>query len=161
MEKLLKYKSSIWRVPLISVIAGWLDVPIYVRIVIRFGVIEPGVIDPIVSLLTSAGILVAVLVLGGIILLRKQTKKEIFISTAVVSVYGILLMLLQLITNSTTGPAAVIFMYLDRPLEWTGFFSELCMFLQDTFGGSWSVIGWLRFLVPFCFVCFGRKTLSN
>ena len=54
MEKIKKYKNSIWRVPLISVIAGFFYTPIYVRSVIRFGVIEPGVIDSRVSLLISA-----------------------------------------------------------------------------------------------------------
>lgn len=61
---------------MIAVIAGYLYTPIYIRIVIRFGVIEPGVIDSRVSLLTSLGILAAVLILGGMVLLRKQTKKE-------------------------------------------------------------------------------------
>lgn len=150
MEKLKKYKNSIWRAPLISVIAGFFYTPIYVRIMIRFGVIEPGVIDRRVSLLTSAGILVAVLVLGGMILLRKQSKKEIFISAAVVSAYGIILLLIQLLIGATTGPAAIVFMYLGRPLEWTGFFSELSFYFEE--------IGWLRFLVPFVFVLFGRKT---
>lgn len=34
MEKIKKYKNSIWRVPLISVIAGFFYTPIYVRSVI-------------------------------------------------------------------------------------------------------------------------------
>lgn len=158
MEKIKKYKNSIWRVPLISVIAGFFYTPIYVRIVIRFGIIEPGVIDSRVSLLTSAGILAAVLVLGGMLLLREQSKKEIFISAAVVSAYGIILLLIQLLIGATTGPAAVVFMYLGRPLEWTGFFLELPFCLKEFFGIYISAIGWLRFLVPFAFVLFGRKT---
>lgn len=40
MKNLKKYKNSIWRVPLVAVIAGFLYTPIYVRIVIQFGVIE-------------------------------------------------------------------------------------------------------------------------
>jgi len=158
MEKIKKYKNSIWRVPLISVIAGFFYTPIYVRSVIRFGVIEPGVIDSRVSLLISAGILVAFLVLGGMLLLRKQSKKEIFISAAVVSAYGMILLLIQLLIGATTGPAAVVFMYLGRPLEWTGFFSELSFGLKERFEIFVSAIGWLRFLVPFAFVLFGCKT---
>ena len=45
MEKLKKYGNSIWRVPLIAVIAGFLYAPIYTRIVLGFGIIQPGVID--------------------------------------------------------------------------------------------------------------------
>lgn len=158
MEKLKKYKNSIWRVPLIAVIAGFFYTPIYIRSVIRFGIIEPGVIDRRVSLLTSAGILAAVLVLGGMILLRKQPRKEIFISAAVVSAYGMILLPIQLLIGATTGSAAVIFMYLGQPLEWTGLFLELSLFLKERFEISISAIGWLRFLVPFLFVLFGRKT---
>lgn len=160
MRKLQEYRSSIWRVPLIAVIAGFLYIPLYVRIVVHFGVIEPGVIDPLVSLLTSAGLLFATLVLGGVTLLRKQSRKEILISAAVVSLYGIVLMVLQLITNSVAGPAAVIFLHMQTPLEWTGFFSEVFLFLENSFGISCPAIGWLRPLVPFCFVLFGRKTIA-
>ena len=123
MKNLKKYKNSIWRVPLVAVIAGFLYTPIYVRIVIQFGVIEPGVIDSRVSLMTSLGILAAVLILGGMLLLRKQSRKEIFISAAVVSAYGLILPLIQVLIGATTGPTAVVFMYLGQPLEWTGFLS--------------------------------------
>ena len=77
MEKLKKYKKSFWRIPLISVIAGLLYTPCYVRIVLRFGVIEPGVIDSKVSLLTSGGLLIVFLLLGWIALLRNETRMEI------------------------------------------------------------------------------------
>lgn len=157
MKNLKKYRNSIWRVPLVAVIAGFLYTPIYVRIVIQFGVIEPGVIDSRVSLLTSLGILAAVLILGGMILLRKQSRKEIFISAAVVSAYGLILLLIQFLIGATTGPAAVVFMYLGQPLEWTGFFTELFFYLNEHFEISISAIRWLRFLVPFLFVLFGRK----
>lgn len=158
MEKLKKYKNSIWRVPLIAVIAGFLYVPIYVRIMLRFGVIESGVIDSRVSLFISAGLLAAVLALGGMILLRKQPRKEIFISAAVVSVYGMILFLIQLLIGAATGPTAAALTYLGQPLEWTGFFTELSLCLRERFGISFFAIGWLRFLVPFLFVLFGHKT---
>ena len=157
MEIWEKYRKSIWRVPLIAVIAGFLYTPLYVRIVLRFGVIGPGVIDDQVSLLTSAGLLLATLLLGGVLLLRKQSRKAILVSAAVVCVYGVLLLLFQLITGNTTGPVAVVLMRLSRPLEWTGFFPELFLYLQTHFGISISAIGWLRFLTPFLFVPFGRK----
>ena len=60
MEKLKKYGNSIWRVPLIAVIAGFLYAPIYTRIVLGFGIIQPGVIDKRVSLFAGAGITMAV-----------------------------------------------------------------------------------------------------
>lgn len=75
MEKLKKYGNSIWRVPLIAVIAGFLYAPIYTRIVLGFGIIQPGVIDKRVSLFAGAGITMAVLILGGMLLLRGLSKK--------------------------------------------------------------------------------------
>lgn len=143
--------------PLIAIIAGFFYTPLYVRLVLKFGVHEPGVIDDGVTLMTSAGIFLAVLLLGGILLLRKQSRKEIFVSAAIVSIYGIVLILLQTLLGFTTGPAAVIFMYLYKPLEWTGFFAELFFYLQSNFGVSLSIIGWLRYFVPLLFVLFGRR----
>ena len=158
MKNLKKYKNSIWRVPLVAVIAGFLYTPIYIRIVIQFGVIEPGVIDSRVSLMTSLGILAAVLILGGMLLLRGLSKKEIFISAFVLSAYGILLLLVQSLLGAVTGPGAIVFMYLWKPLEWTGFFVDFSFYLRERFGFSLPLIGWLRCLVPFLFVLFGHKT---
>ena len=104
MEKLKNFKRSFWRVPLISLIAGLLYTPCYVRIVLRFGVIEPGVIDSKVSLLTSGGLLIVFLFLGGIALLRNETRLEIFVSSSIVVVYGILLLVIQVLSGSMTGP---------------------------------------------------------
>lgn len=90
-----RIKSSFWRVPLVSLIAGLLYTPCYVRIVMRFGVIAPGVIDDKISLLTSFFLMLAALILGWVILLRKQTRTEIFISSSIVVVYGLLLWVVE------------------------------------------------------------------
>lgn len=156
MGKLKKYGNSIWRVPLIAVVAGFLYAPIYTGIVLRFGIIQQGVIDKRVSLFTGAGIIVAVLILGGM-LLRGLSKKEIFISAFVLSAYGILLLLVQSLLGAVTGPGAIVFMYLWKPLEWTGFFVDFSFYLEERLGVSLPLIRWLRFLVPFLFVLFGRK----
>ena len=47
-------KNSIWRVPLICLIAGLLYIRCYVWIVLRFGVLAPGEINDTVGLLTDA-----------------------------------------------------------------------------------------------------------
>lgn len=143
MGKLKKYGNSIWRVPLIAVIAGFFYAPIYTGIVLRFGITQPGVIDRRVSLFAGAGIIAAVLMLGRM-LLRGLSKKEIFISAFVLSAYGILLLLVQSLLGAVTGPGAIVFMYLWKPLEWTGFFAELSFYLGEGFGVSLPLIGWLR-----------------
>ncbi len=156
MEKLKNFKRSFWRVPLISLIAGLFYTPCYVRIVLHFGVIEPGVIDSKVSLLTSGGLLIVFLFLGGIALLRNETRLEIFVSSSIVVVYGILLLVIQVLSGSMTGPAAVVFMRLGAPLEWMSFPSELGLYLKEHMSIS-GPIGYLRFFIPWLFVLFGKK----
>lgn len=161
MGFLKTYRNSIWRVPLIAVISGFFYTPLYVSVMVRFGVTKSGEINYGVSLFTSAFLFLAVLFLGGITLLRKQTRKEIFVSAAVVFVYGILLLVIQLLTGSITGPAAIVFMYLFKPLDWTGFFTNLSIYLQQELGIATVLIGWGRFLAPFVFVLFGKKQMDE
>ena len=142
---------------MISIIAGFLYTRMYVSIVLRFGVIEPGVIDEKVSLLTSLFIFIVVIIVGGVVLLRKLSRKEIFVSASVVTVYGIIITLVQFISGSTSGPAAVWFMYLSQPFEWTGFFPTAYLYLQNNFGISLPFIGWIRFFAPLLFVLFGKS----
>lgn len=156
MEKPKNFKRSFWRVPLISLIAGLLYTPCYVRIVLRFGVTEPGVIDSKVSLLTSGGLLIVFLFLGGIALLRNETRLEIFVSSSIVVVYGILLLIIQVLSGSMTGPAAVVFMRLETPLEWMSFPSLLGLYLKEQMPVT-VPIGYLRFFIPWLFVLFGKK----
>lgn len=156
MEFINRYKSSIWRVPLISLLAGFFYLPLYARIVIRFGTIEPGVLNDRICLLTSAVLFLAILFLGGFLLLRNQTRKEIFVSALVVVLYGIVLVLIQWMTGSTTGPAAVVFLYLNRPLEWT-FSGHLASFLFNHCGLNVLWIGFFGYFEPLLFVLFGKK----
>ena len=154
---LQQLRKSVWRVPLISLAACLLYTTCYVHIVLRFGVIEPGVIDDTISLLTSGFLMLATFILGWLLLLRKQTRKEIFLSATIVVVYGLLLWIVQYMTGSTTGPAAVVFMHLYKPLEWMGFFSELGLYMKKHVDFSIPLIGYLHFFVPWLFALFGRK----
>ena len=153
---LSEMKRSLWRGPLISVVAGWLYVPCYVRIVLRFGVIEPGVIDGRASLLTCGLLLLATLVLGGLLALRGLTRREIFRSAALVVGYAVLLELVRLLFGITSGPAAVVLMRLSAPLEWTGFPSSMAVYLRESQGITVPFLGYLSCFVPFLFVLFGR-----
>ncbi len=161
MKSIRNYQDSIWRVPLIALAAGVLYSPLYVRIVLRFAVPEPGVIDERMSLLISGGLFLLLLAVGGMVLLRKQSRKEILLSAVVLSVYGIAVTLLQLAIGAETGTMAVMFLYLHRPFDWTLFFPSLGFYLENHIGISLPVFGWLRFLSPFLFVLFGRKTASS
>ena len=151
-----RIKRSFWRVPLVSLIAGLLYTPCYVRIVMRFGVIAPGVIDDKISLLTSLFLMLAALILGWV-LLRKQTRTEIFVSSSIVVVYGLLLWAVQFFSGSTSGPAAVVFMHLSTPLEWMTLPSELVLYFQEHRAITIPFFGYLHFFIPWLFIAFGRK----
>lgn len=154
---LKEFKNCFWRVPLLALAAGLLYTPCYVRIVLRFGVIGPGVIDETVSLLASGGLMVIFLLLGWLALLRSQTRGEIFVSSSLVVIYGLLLWAAQMLTGSTAGPAAVFFLRMGTPLEWMSFPSVLSLYLRERLGIAAPFLGWLRFFVPWLLVPLGGK----
>ena len=153
-------RRNLWRVPAIALAAGLLYTPCYVRIVIRFGLVRPGEIDDTVSLLTSGILLCAVLVIGGMLLLRKQTRSAVFASASLMVLYGLILFAAQFLSGNVTGPAAVVFMHLNTPLEWTVFPSALGLYVQEHAGVTIPFLGYLRFFVPWLFVLFGRHSPS-
>lgn len=164
------WKHTIWRVPLISVITGFLWTPCMVRLLVRFAIVRQpdGSLDFNESrqlLIYGLG-MAAVLVLGGLLLLRKLTRREIFISASLVVGYCVLLNVAQLVTGITTGPGALVFMRLSASLEWIHFPSILLQMLlpkPDTVStNAYIYLTSLPSLfVPYLFVLFGRKrTLS-
>ena len=157
MEMIKKYGNSIWRVPLISILGGLCYDTVYIKILMRFGISESGELNRIVTLWASGGILLAVLLLGGFLLLRNLSQEEIFTSAAVVVLYGLLLSAIQRLTGSITGPAAIVFLYLFTPLNWTRFFVELFVYIKEKWEVSLPFILWLSYLTPFAFMLFGRK----
>ena len=157
MEIVKKYGNSIWRIPLISILGGLCYDPVYIKILMRFGISKSGELNRIATLWASGGLLLAVLLLGGFLLLRNLSQEEIFASAAVVAIYGLLLSAIQRLTGSTTGPAAIVFLYLFPPLNWTGFFVELFVYIKEKWEISLPFILWLSYLAPFLFMVFGRK----
>lgn len=155
---LQRLKKSVWRVPLIAIIAGFLYTPCYVRLVLSFGEIEPGVIDDKVSLLVSGFLFVVTLILGWVFLLRKQTYKDIFISSSIVVVYGLLLLVVRFLIGSKPGLFASVFLYWGIPLNWTIFPTELGEYLQEHTGLIVPFYEFIRFFVPWLFVLFGKKS---
>lgn len=152
-----EFRNCFWRVPLLAFVAGLLYLPCYVRLVLRFGVIAPGEIDGTVSLLTSGGLMVIFLLAGWLILLRGQTRREIFVSSSLVVAYGLILWAIQMLTGSTTGPRMGFFLRMAAPLEWMGFPSSLSLYLRERLGVTAPFLGFLRFFVPWLLVPLGEK----
>lgn len=156
-----KVKNSFWRVPLIALIGGLIYTPCYTQIVLRFGVIEPGVIDDKVGLLADGILLMAIMVLGWAVLLRKQTRTEVFISSSIVVVYGLILALIQFFSGSVSGTGFVTFLYLFKPLEWMVFPVTLSRYLQQHMSISIPFIRYLYYFIPWLFVLFAEKNISH
>lgn len=151
-----RIKNSFWRVPLIALIAGCLYTPCFVRIVIRFYVKEPERMDDI-AIWTSGLLLAAIFIVGWAVLLRKQTRMEVFISSSIVVVYGLLLSAIQSLFGNMTDSVAVVLLLLNTPLDWTVFPSSLGNYLQEHYALTIPFIGSLHFFIPWLFTLFGRK----
>lgn len=149
-------KDCFWRVPLIALIAAFLYTPCYVRIVMRYGVVEPGVIAEGIGIVASAVLLLATLVLGWFFFLRKQTRRQIFVSSSIVVIYGVLLWLIQIVLRATTGATGLIFMKLSMPFQWATLPTEISTYFLNTAGVDLP-LGVLTYFVPWLFVLFGRK----
>lgn len=152
------FKTAFWRVPLISLLAGFLYTPCYTQIVLHFGVTGSGTIRRGVSLLASGLLMAAVLILGGIALLRNQTRMAVLFSAVLVSGYGLVLYGVQLLFGMTTGPAATVFLYLNLPFRWAQFPAELGLYLQEQQKLTLPFLGVLPLFVPCIFALFGKRS---
>ncbi len=74
MEIVKKYGNNIWRIPLISILGGLCYDPVYIKILMRFGISESGELNRIATLWASGGLLLAVLLLG----LMKQDGQAVY-----------------------------------------------------------------------------------
>ena len=63
---------------MISILGGLCYDPVYIKILMRFGISESGELNRIATLWASGGLLLAVLLLGGFLLLRNLSQEEIF-----------------------------------------------------------------------------------
>lgn len=154
MKNMNQHKFGIWKVPLICLLAGILYYPLrYVTIMIFK---DAGLSMNPIGLLINIVYFLLVLFLGGSRFLKNMTQKEIFHSAAVVSLYGIVLSLIQLITRSTTGSAAIVFADLNLPFNWA-ITPSLEAFVRHEFHANMNWIGYLENLEPFLFVLFGKR----
>lgn len=140
-------KNSFWRVPLISLITGLLYGPIFSTVVIGFGVVGLDLPDNLEYPLTSVLILIAALILGWA-LLREQTRTEIFVSSLIVVVYGLLLQ---------SAPPQLIVSPLSIPLRWTYLPTEIGAYLDYYDIITIPYISNLKFFMPWLFLIFGQK----
>lgn len=144
-------RRVLWRVPLISLIAGFFNLPLCVYFLLAFGERFPWA-----EFMFDLVYLAVVLGVGWALFLRKLTRREIFLSASVVVVYALILALLQTLLGAFTGPMAVVFLQLSTPLRWTYVFSIPALNLGLPQSLYW-LVTLLNAAVPWLFALMGRK----
>lgn len=151
------WKKSIWKVPLYCITAGLVSWYAIVRVLGRFAVVTlpDGTItvDHTRSMIVYGAVFIAALLIGGLVFFRRMTKKEIFLSASIVVAFDLAATLIQWAFGLTTGPGAVVFLYIDQCFEWSGIISQLVFAASDSvWAGAFA-----ETLVPYLFILFGRK----
>lgn len=150
-------KNVLWKVPLFCFAAGLVAFRAAVFLISRFAIVTlpDGVItsDNTRVDLIYALILLATLLVGGLAFFRNMTRREIFLSAAILVAFDLGLTAVQLIFDLTTGPGAVPFLYLSQLFEWRMLIPQLLYRISDS---HW-LIAVVSALTPFLFVPFGRS----
>lgn len=150
-------KNTLFTVPLFCIAAGFLSFYLIVYGVGRFAVVTApdGSIyaDTGRELLIYGCIFAASLIIGGLLLFSRLTKKEIAISATIVVVYQLVIILLQTFL-SPTGNLAVTLSYLGMVNEWSTFVPLALYHLT----GGLLLSAMLGAFTPYVFVLFGKKS---
>lgn len=144
-------KKCWWKVPLYCMIAGWICYQLEIRCVVKWAIITrpDGSVsaDTTKCLIISACLFVLTVVIGGLLIFRKMSRKEVLLSALVMVGINIVIGLLGF--RSST-----ISFYLMTLTEWQSIVGQLLYLITDN---KWidSIIFWI--VPPFVFVPFGRK----
>lgn len=152
-------KNTLFTVPLFCVAAGFACFYLIVYGVGRFAIVMlpdgTRTSDEGRVLLLYGLVLAASLTIGGPLLFRRLTKKEIAVSATVMVVFQLALILLQS-ALSPTGSLALTFTYLAMPGEWYTFIPLLLYRLT----GSFLLSAVLGAFTPYILILFGKKRLE-
>lgn len=152
--------KTVWQVPLFCLIAAWVDLHILAIPLIRMAMVtQPDgtvTVDRTGTMIAYAVIFV-INAIAAWFCFRKRKRRELFWSAALLTVYGLLLLLAQWIFQITTGPIALWFYYLHRPFDAFTFpdqlLADLCFRLSDS---VW-LPSVLCCFMPFLFVLLGKR----
>lgn len=150
-------KKTLWQIPAYVLVAGAVSYFLVVMLLSRFAVTvtEDGTysVDPARQLIIYALLFVVVLALGGRWFCREMTRWEIFWSSTIVAAYGLILLIIQLAFDLTTGKAGIVMYNLYRPFEWCSVWGLLFGGLDQT-GLLGSIV---QVLSVYLFMLFGKK----
>lgn len=144
-------KNTWWKVPLYCIIASWICFQLEIHLLGRWALVTlpDGSIsaDNTRWLIMSACLFVLVVVIGGLCIFRKMSRKEVLISSLVLVGLNIVIGLLG---------RAVLFIsiYWAYFSEWESVVSQLLLFVTDN---EWihNIVFWI--VPPLVFVPFGKK----
>ena len=149
-------KNTLFTVPLFCIAAGFASFYLIVYAVGRFAVVKAP--DGSISADTGRELLIygcvfaASLIIGGLLLFSRLTKKEIAVSATIMAAYQLAVILLQT-ALAPTGSLAVTFSYLGMVNEWSTFVPLVLYHLT----GSTLLSAVLGSFTPYVFVLFGKK----
>ena len=150
--------KTIWRVPAITVIGGYIGWYVLVRLLTFAVVTQPdGTITSDVNrqLLIYGVYTVLFVCVMGMLFLRNISRKDIFQSATIVVLFVMLMTAVSEWVGPLTGPAAAKLIYLYMPFEWMDFPRTLLYRIT----GEYTLVGSiLRAFMPYLFVFFGKKT---
>ena len=155
------WTKTIWQVPLFCVVAAWVDFHILAIPLIRmsrFTLPDGTVTTDRTRLMAVYAIIFAVNAIAAWFCFHKRTRKELFYSAALLTAYGLVILVAQWIFQITTGPIACWFYYLHRPLEVFTFPDQLLVWLVTRFTDSVFLPSIPGCFLPFLFVLLGRRT---
>jgi len=144
-------KKIWWKVPLYCAAAGWVSFQLMVRLIGRLAIVTlpDGTVtsDNTIWMLLSGCVFVAVVLLGGFLVFRKMTRREIFLSA---SILVILNAIMGIISQINFSAYPMFWIYVS---EWSSFLSQLLFRLNLN---EWisAIIVWSA---PWLFVPFGKK----
>ncbi|WP_434311702.1 hypothetical protein [Hominifimenecus sp. rT4P-3] len=148
-------KKSWWKVPLYCMAASFLCYVLTVRILGQFTLttLPDGTItvDNTRWMILSSLLFLAVIVVGGIFVFSKMTRKELFYSASVLVAANALF---GLISYKEQGMFAVYWSILS---EWNGFVADLLARINLNLWVS-AVIIWA---LPYLFILFGKKDVQK
>jgi len=145
--------KSWWKVPVFCVAAGLLWFQAEVHFLYRFAIIVPLpdgslTVDNALSMLLSAIEFAVTLAVGGLLIFRKMTRKELILSASVMFAFGLVCGLV----TQFAQPSFISTLYLEM-YTWCIIISRVLLRVDMN---QWiaAVILWAA---PFLFVLFGKK----
>ena len=144
-------KKTWWKVPLYCIIASWICCQLELHLLGRWALIT--LPDGSISsnntrwLIMSACLFVLVVVIGGVFIFRKMSRREVLVSSLVLVGFNI-------VTGLLGRAVPLISIYWAYFAEWQSVVSQLLLFVTDN---QWihNMVFWI--VPPLVFVPFGKK----